>query len=488
MKSAKLLAIDIGASGGKAVLGEFSGTRLETRELRRFPNGMVDLHGHKHWPVLRLFEEVKECLRAAGPDLAGAAIDTWGVDYGYVSADGDLLGAPFAYRDGRTVAAVERVHAALPHEKLYGANGLQFMPFNTVYQVADDLASRPWLVERADRLLLMPDLLAWMLTGRAAAEYTIASTTGLLDARSRAWSTDILNAVGFPAERLPEVSEPGKLRAKLSAGVGRETGSRAEIVWPAGHDTGSAVAAVPASGDDWAFLSSGTWFLVGAEVPSPILSAEARARNFTNEGGVSGTVRFLKNVTGLWILEELRRGWSRSGQELDWTTIALESQRAPAFAALINPDDPAFAAPADMAATIRDFCRRTGQAAPEGVGAMARCVFESLALACRRTLGHLGTLSGKTIRKLHVVGGGCRNELLCAMVAGACRLPVHAGPAEATAAGNLLVQAMGLGLVKDLAEGRRLVAASTRMREHLPTQADAGAWDEAAGRFERLCS
>ncbi|HOX08050.1 MAG TPA: rhamnulokinase family protein [Planctomycetota bacterium] len=488
MKSAKLLAIDLGASGGKAVLGEFTGGKLETRELRRFPNGMVDVHGRKHWPVLRLLEEVKECLRAAPPELASAAVDTWGVDYGYVGADGDLLGVPFAYRDGRNAPAAERVHRRLPSERLYAVNGLQFMPFNTVYQVADDLESRPWLVEKADRLLLMPDLLGFLLTRRAVAEYTIASTTGLLDARSRQWSPEILAAIGFPAAKLAPLAAPGETRAALTAEVARETGSRAEIVFPAGHDTGSAVAAVPASGDDWAFLSSGTWFLVGAEVPSPILSAEARARNFTNEGGVAGTIRFLKNVTGLWILEELRRGWGRSGQELDWTTIALEATRGKPLAALINPDDPAFTAPADMAAAVHEFCRRTGQTPPEGVGPTARCVFESLALACRRTLGILGSLTGKRIRKLHVVGGGCRNELLCRMLADACRLPVYAGPAEATAAGNLLVQAMSLGLVGSLAEGRKLVAASAQMREYLPSADGAGAWDAAAGRFERLCS
>jgi rhamnulokinase len=482
----KLLAIDLGASGGKAVLGEFTDGRLETRELRRFPNGLVDVHGHKHWPVLRLLEEVKECLRAAGPDLASAAIDTWGVDYGYVGRDGDLLGLPFAYRDGRTAAAIERIHRRLPPGKLYALNGLQFLFFNTLYQVADDLEARPWLVERADKLLLMPDLLGFLLTRRAVAEYTIASTTGMLDARARRWSSEVLSVIGFPTERLAELAAPGEVRAPLAAEVARETGSRAQIIFPAGHDTASAVAAVPGAGDDWAFLSSGTWFLVGAEIPAPILSEAARTLNFTNEGGIAGTIRFLKNVTGLWILEELRRGWSRAGRELDWPTIASESQHAPALATLINPDDPTFAAPVDMAAAIGDFCHRTHQPPPEGVGPTARCVFESLALACRRTLAHLSNLTGKTIRKLHVVGGGCRNELLCAMLADACRLPVYAGPAEATAAGNLLVQAMSLGLVKDLAQGRKLVAASSQVREHLPQSDSAGAWDQAAGRFERF--
>jgi len=482
----KLLAIDLGASGGKAVLGEFSGERLAMTELRRFPNGMVDVHGHKHWPVLRLLAEVKECLRAAGPDLAGAGLDTWGVDYGYVGRDGDLLGLPFAYRDGRTAAAVERVHRSIPPGRLYAINGLQFLPFNTLYQVADDLEARPWLVERADRLLLMPDLLGFLLTRRAVAEYTMASTTGMLDARARQWSGEVLAGLGFPAERLPELAAPGTARARLTPEVARETASRAQIVFPAGHDTASAVAAVPGAGDDWAFLSSGTWFLVGAELPAPILSEAARSMNFTNEGGVAGTIRFLKNVTGLWLLEELRRGWSRAGRELDWAAIALESARAPALVSLVNPDDPGLAAPADMAGAIRDFCRRTGQPVPEGVGPLARCVFESLALACRRVLGQLAELTGRTIRRLHAVGGGSRNELLCAMLAEAAGVPVLAGPAEATAAGNLLVQAMSHGLVKDLAEGRRLVAASAPMREYLPAGSGAAAWDEAAGRFERL--
>lgn len=481
----KLLAIDIGASGGKAVLGEFTGRGLAVSELRRFPNGMIDVNGHKHWDALRLFEECKECLRAAPPDFAGAGIDTWGVDYGYVAADGDLLGLPFAYRDARTAAGVERVGARIPRDRLYGLNGLQFMPFNTIYQVAEDLQSRPWLVERADKLLMMPELLGFLLTGEAVAEYSEASTSGLLDARTRRWSGELLAAVGFPPERLAAVAAPGAARARLSAGVGRETGSRAEIVWPACHDTGSAVAAVPAAGEGWAFISSGTWSLVGMELAAPVLTEASRKLNFTNEGGVGGTVRFLKNVTGLWLLEELRRGWVRMGQSLDFAEIAAAARRAPAFGSLVDPDDPSFAAPPDMQSAIAEFCRRTGQAVPEGAGPLARCVFESLALACRRAVRQLEQASGREVGRLHAVGGGSRNELLCQMTADACSLPLHAGPFEATALGNLLVQAIAHGAVKDVAEGRRLIAASQPPREHLPAR-DAARWDAAAARFEAL--
>ena len=481
----KLLAIDIGASGGKAMLGDFSEKSLKITELRRFQNGMVSVNGIRHWPVLRLHEDIKACLAAAGSDVAAAGVDTWGVDYGYIGRDGDLLGLPFAYRQPRTDRAIARIHERLPPPKLYAKNGLQFLPFNTIYQVADDMASRPWLVENADKLLLMPALLGYLLTGRAVSEYTMASTTGLLDAVQRKWSPDLLAAAGFPADRLPTVIEAGSVRTPLLADVARETNSRAEFIFPAGHDTAAAVAAVPAQGDDWAFLSAGTWFLVGTELSAPMLSEAARTAGFTNEGGVGGRIRFLKNVTGLWLLEELRRQWRSAGRDIGFAEIVAEARRAPAFAALVNPDDPTLAAPDDMTAAIAALCRTSGQRPPEGVGPLARCVFESLALASQRVLDRLQKVSGRNVRRLHVVGGASRNEMLCEMLAAACNVTVLAGPEEATATGSLLVQAMGMGVISGLDEGRELVRRSIHPREYQPATARS-AWDAATARFEKL--
>ncbi len=480
----KLLAIDIGASGGRAVVGDLSTSKLQTSEVHRFPNSFIEVRGHKHWDILQLLQETKECLHRAGPDTASVGIDTWGVDYGYISAEGDLMGLPFAYRDERTSGAIARVHEMLPLPELYSVTGIQYMPINTIYQIADDLQSRPWLVEKSHKLLMIPELLSYLLTGELAAEYSNASTTGVLDARGRTWSDEILDALGFPKDRLAKLVEPGTLKVPLDAHITQETGSRAELIYPACHDTGSAIAAVPAHGKDWAYISSGTWSLVGAELPEPVLTEKARTYNFTNEGGVTGTVRFLKNVTGLWLIQELRHSWARRGVELDFASISEEANRAPAFRSLIDPNHPSFAAPPDMQEAISEYCRRSGQPIPENAGAFARCVFESLALAYRQVVDQLRDITGSVINHLHVVGGGARNELLCQMTADACNLPVSAGPAEATAIGNLLVQAIAQGLVQDISEARRLVAQSEELLEFAPSSP--ARWDEAAERFQRL--
>jgi len=481
----KLLAIDIGASGGKAILGEFDGGHLKLKEIRRFTNGFVEVSGHKHWDILRLFYEVKSCLRAA-PDADCVGIDTWGVDYGYVDRDGDLLGLPFAYRDARTDKSVSAVHAVIPFERLYELNGIQHLPFNTIYQFADDLISRPWLVENADKALMIPELLGFILTGERFGEYTNASTTGLLDVRTRIWSDEILEKIGFPVERLPKIIQPGELRVPLTAQISHETGSRAAFCYVACHDTASAVAGIPADPTvpaTWAFISSGTWSLVGMELDEPIVSDSAREANFTNEGGVDGKIRFLTNVTGLWILEELRRTWSRQNENVDFGTIITEAQKAPPFRSLIDPDHPSFACPNDMRIAIREFCRSTGQTIPDGVGPFSRCVFESLALAYRRKIELLLSITGREIDRIHIIGGGSRNQLLCQMTADACGLPVIAGPVEATAVGNILVQAISNGLVTNLAEGRNLIKPSCDLQTYVP--ADHNLWESALQKWTR---
>jgi rhamnulokinase len=463
----KLLAIDIGASGGKAVLGEPAGDRLEIREIRRFTNGFVDINGHKHWNILSLLDEVKACLLAV-PDADSVGIDTWGVDYGYVDSDGDILGLPFAYRDARTESAVGIVHAAIPFEKLYELTGIQHLPFNTIYQIADDLVSRPWLVENADKLLMIPELLGCLLTGEKFGEYTNASTSGLLDVNERTWSKEILDAIGFPIDHLPKLIHPGKI--PLSEQIAKETGSHASFCYVACHDTASAVAGIPVetAPGNWAYISSGTWSLVGMELDHPIVSNVAREANFTNEGGVGGKIRFLKNVTGLWILEELRREWQLKGERVDFDTIIAAAEKAPTFRSIINPDHVSFVAPDNMRDVIREYCRESGQTIPDGIGPLSRCVFESLAMAYNRKIEKLSEITGLIIDRIHVIGGGSRNQLLCQMTADACGIPVIAGPVEAASIGNILVQAISNGLIDDIGEGRRLIKSVVELKSYEP--------------------
>ncbi len=489
----KLLGIDIGASGGKAVLGDFTDGRLELSEVRRFPNRMIDIHGHRHWDILRLFEDVKECIKAA-PYVDGIGLDTWAVDYGYVGHDGDLLGMPFAYRDSRTETSIPVVHEKISSLLLYETTGIQFLPFNTIYQVAEDLISRPWLVDRADKLLMIPELLGYLLTNVKASEYTNASTTSMLDITSKSWSLEILDRIGFPHDRLPEPIPPGGAKVELSAGVESETNCSALFTYVACHDTASAVAGIPAFRDgNWAFISSGTWSLVGMEIDKPIVSDAARDANFTNEGGVDGTIRFLTNVTGLWLQNQLQKAWvregrggeeKRGGSGVSFETIRREVEKAPPFRSIINPDDPSFTAPDDMRIAIREYCRSTNQTIPNGIGPFMRCIFESLVLAYKRRILQLEELTGVEIDRIHVVGGGSRDSLLCQMTSDACGKMVIAGPSDATASGNLIVQAIAHGLVGNLAEGRELLARTFSPTEYTPSRTDL--WEPAYHKFEQL--
>ena len=478
----KLLAIDAGASGGKAILGEFT-DKLHLTEVRRFPNAMIEVDNRRRWDVDALFKEVVECI-AAVPDADSVGISTWGVDYGYIGPDGTLLDKSFAYRDSRTEETVPIVHGKISFEKLYSITGIQHMPINTIYQVADDLESRPDLVESADKLLMMPELLGYMLTGVPVAEYTNASTSGMLDAATRQWSGEILDAIGFPSGLLAEISQPGEIKVHLKKEIAKQTGSKAGFIFTACHDTASAVAAIPLDRADSAYISSGTWSLIGQEIDGPILTDEARDANLTNEGGVGGKIRFLKNVTGLWIIQELQRVWKNDGYDYSFDRICELASEAPAFQALLNPDDPSFVSPDDMSMAIAEYRTLNGQPIPEGMGGVARCVFESLAVAYRRIILELENVTGRRVQELNVVGGGCNNPLLCKLTANACEVPLVAGPAEASAIGNILVQAISHGIVKDIEEGRRLIAESVKPVKYTPDSDDR--WIESAKRFEKL--
>jgi rhamnulokinase len=494
-KTSDYLAVDLGAESGRGVIGRFDGERLALEEVHRFSNGPVRMLDTLHWDLPRLFDEVKAALRkagAAGPGLDGVGVDTWGVDFGLVGRGDTLLGNPVHYRDARTEGMIEAACRLVPRERIYEVTGLQFLPFNTVFQLLALKTAGSPLLEVAETLLMMPDLFGWLLTGRRAGERTDASTTQLLDPRAGTWSDELCAGLGLPRRILPEVIEPGTELGPLRKSVAEEVGIAAlSVLAPGTHDTASAVAAVPAVGTgtaggppDWCYLSSGTWSLLGVEVPRPIIDATTLRYNFTNEGGVAGTTRLLKNIMGLWLVQECRRTWARAGRELSYDELLGRAAAAPPFAALVDPDDLSFLAPGDMPARLAAFCARTGQPAPADDGAFVRCALESLALKYRGTIERLEEILGAAIRTIHVVGGGSRNALLCQFTADACKRPVHAGPVEATAAGNVLMQAMGRRRIGSLAEARAVVARSFPVTVYEPR--DPAAWDAAAGRFAGL--
>lgn len=479
------LAFDLGAESGRAMVGRFDGDRLSLEEAHRFPNRPVRVFGSLHWDVLRLFDEMKKGLAAAGGELASIGVDTWGVDFGLLGPDGALLENPFHYRDARTNGVMEKLFTVVPRDEVFARTGIQFMQLNTLYQLYALRLERPHVLDQVRTLLMTPDLLHYWLTGRVAGEYTIATTTQFYDPRRGGWAREMLEKLGLPDRILPQIVPPGTVLGPLLDAVASEAGVKpVPVVAPASHDTGSAVAAVPAEGDDWAFLSSGTWSLLGAEVPEPIINDQTLKLNFTNEGGAWGTIRLLKNISGMWLLEECRREWARQGSSLGYAELCEAALAAPAFTAVIDPDDPSFLSPGDMPGKIADYCRRTGQPAPENHGAITRTIFESLALKYRAVLEMLERIRGRRFRVLHIVGGGSKNAVLCQFTADATGLPVVAGPEEATAIGNVLLQAMALGHLRTPAEARELVRRSYQPRTYLP--ANRGPWDAQLHRISEF--
>ena len=489
------LALDLGAESGRGLLGKFDGGRLSLEEVHRFPNGPVKMLDTLHWDIPRLFAEMKDSIRravASGASLDGIGIDTWGVDFGLVGRGDTLLGNPVHYRDARTEGMMEAAFRAVPRERIYEITGLQFLPFNTIYQLLAMRTAGSPLLDVAETLLMIPDLFAWLFTGRRVGERTDCSTTQLLDPRNGNWSDELCSALNLPRLILPELIEPGTVIGPLRASVAEELGVRGPlaVIAPGTHDTAAAVAAVPAVGKivgappDWCYLSSGTWSLLGVEVPRPIINATTQKYNFTNEGGVAGTTRLLKNIMGLWLVQECRRTWSRGGREWSYEEIVAAASAARPFASLIDPDDVSFLHPGDMPARIREFCEKTGQAPPKDEGAVVRTAFESLALKYRWTVERLEEILDTSIKTIHVVGGGSRNALLCQFTADACGRPVHAGPIEATAAGNVLMQMIARGRIASLSDARDVVARSFPVTVYEPK--DIAAWEDAAGRFDDL--
>ena len=472
MTGGPLAAVDLGASSGRVMVGLVGPARLELHDVHRFPNDPVRLPDGLHWDALRIYHEVLEGLRRVGraePGLVGVGIDSWGVDYGLLDEGGRLLGNPHHYRDSRTTTGVEAVHAVVPRERLYARNGLQFMPFNTLYQLAASRGTAE--LEVAATMLPMPDLIAYWLTGVIGAEETIASTTGLLDARERTWDLHLLDLLDLPRSILPPLGRPGDLVGGLRGAVLEETGLAATVrlTLVGSHDTASAVVGVPAQGPDFAYISSGTWSLVGVELDAPVLTEESRLANFTNERGVDDRVRYHRNVMGLWLLQESRRAWERAGTPEDLNELLDAAARLPYGGPVIDPNDSVFLPPGDMPARVADACRRTDQPVPASRPALTRCILDSLALAYAQALDDARRLSALEIRVVHIVGGGSQNALLCQLTADACGLPVVAGPVEATALGSVLVQARAHGqLAGDLESLRALVRATQPLRRFEP--------------------
>ena len=477
------LAVDLGASSGRVLAGLFENGKLELKELHRFWNGAAKQDDGLHWNIDQLFAEIKTGLKNGfatyGSEVAAIGVDTWGVDYGLLDANGKLINQPFHYRDSRNDGMAARVFETIPQEEIYRRTGLQLLPFNTVYQLAAETR-----LAQAEKILLIPDLLNYFLTGRAVNEYTNATTTQLLDAKKRTWDFELIRKLGIPEKIFGKLVMPGTVLGKLTPKLAKELGGDADVIAVGSHDTASAVAAAPLESKHCAYLSSGTWSLMGLEEPQPVITADSAKYNITNEGGVCGTIRFLKNIGGLWLLQECRRNWAEQGEELDFIQIADLAMAAEPFIAFINPDSPEFAQPCDMPAKIQEFCRRTGQRVPETKGEIARVAYESLAMRYRTVFQTLEKLHGQRLEQLHIVGGGCQNRVLNRFSADAVNRPVIAGPIEATAIGNMLMQMIAKGDIGGLAEGRRMIVESFGTKTIRPE--DTIAWDNAYNRFQEL--
>ncbi|REJ97548.1 MAG: rhamnulokinase [Planctomycetota bacterium] len=486
------LAIDLGAESGRVIAGRFDGTCIQLDELHRFPNGPVDVAGTRRWDVLRLWSEIQTGLTNAatkyGEAVTSVGVDTWGVDYVLLSGKDEILGQPYNYRDARTQGMLAQAFTRVPQSEIFARTGLQFMEINTLYQLLSMHLSDPDLLNAADRFLMMPDFFHWLLCGSKVVEFTNATTSQCFDATQRDWATDMLRKLGIPTHIFPEVVSPGTRLGTLRETVAAATGlRRIDIVAPATHDTGSAVAAVPTERTgraDWAYISSGTWSLIGVEVQDAVLSEAALALNVTNEGGIDGTYRLLKNVMGLWLVQECRKSFQRQGTELGYEQLAQLAEQAEPFRSLVDPNDDSLLSPSDMPQAIQECCRRAGQPVPETEGQLVRCALESLALKYREVLEGIESLTGERIEVIHVVGGGGRNALLNQFTASACGKPVAAGPTEATALGNVLVQARAAGEIGSLSEIRSVVRDSSEITTFEPR--DTNHWDDAYVRFQDI--
>jgi len=497
-KPVTVLAFDLGAGSGRALIGELmkaadegGGARLKVTELHRFPNEPVIVGSRLHWDILRLLQELKTAIRLAfqrGYNPQSFAIDTWGVDFGLLDSGGELLGNPYHYRDSHTEGIVEELNAMIGKESLYEQGGLQFMPFNTINQLYAMSKASSTKLGAAETLLLTPDLLTYFLTGEKACEFTMATTTGLYHPIKQAWNKPLMERLGIPASLFLEPVHPGTIIGPLTSEVCEELDAPPIVAVAVGsHDTESAVAAVPVpGGSGFAYIVCGTWSLLGTELAEPIVTAEAMAYDFSNEGGIGGTYQLLKNIMGLWILQECKREWDELGETASFSELALAAKEAEPFRSLISPDDAIFYAPGGMTGRIQSYCKAAGQPVPRSQGEVARCILESLALRYREALEGMEALTKTSFVSLHLVGGGIQNELLCQFTANAIGRPVSAGPVEASAIGNMLMQLVALGECPDLESARKLVAASFPIKEYVPEAHEQARWNGAYEKFRKL--
>ena len=487
MAGKRVLAFDFGASSGRAILASYEDGKISMQEIHRFSNDPVTVCGVFHWDVLRLFFEIKQGITKAvhqgGFDAIG--IDTWGVDFGLLDKKGRLLNNPVHYRDERTVGMIEKVFETIPAQELYGRTGIQFARLNTLFQLAALRQDEPETLAQAETLLLMPDLFAYLLTGVKRAEYTEVSTTQCLDPKTGDWAFDLLERLDIPTRLFPPIIDAGQTYGLLSDAICEELGCpKVPVIAVATHDTGSAVAAVPTQQDDFIYISCGTWSLFGTELPAPVINETSRKYNLTNEGGYGRTVRFLKNIMGLWLIQESRRQWIREGADVSYADLEREALAAKPFQCFINPDDPSFEMPGNLPRRVQEFCRKTGQYVPETRGEIMRCIYESLAMRYRYTRRSIEEVTGRSYEAIHMIGGGTKDRLLCQMTADACNCPVIAGPIEATAMGNIAVQLIALGEFSGLKEARAVIANSEQPKSYLP--ADPAAYDVAYARFQAV--
>lgn len=458
----RYVAIDIGAESGRAIVGELKDGRLTLKEAHRFANGGVRVGGSLYWDILGLWREIKNGIRIAAQTghIDAVGIDTWGVDYALLNAKGDLVGNPYCYRDSRNDGVADRVCAKLGRDVIFEETGIQFLAFNTLYQLVAEREHNPAILDQANRLLMIPDLLHFWLTGVAANEYTIATTTQAFNPRTRKWSTGLLNKLDIPSEIFSDIVMPGTVLGTLEKSVAEETGAQGlRVILPGSHDTASAVAGVPfESGEGMrAYVSSGTWSLVGVEVPSPIINPEVMRANLTNEGGVGGRIRLLKNVMGMWPIQQCRAAWSKQGHAYTYDQLAIMAREAKHFTSVIDPDDASLLHPDDMPSAIAHLCIASGQSVPTTPGEFARCIYTSLAQTYQRVIDQAGRLTGRKVEAVHIIGGGSQASFLNQMTADTCGIPVLAGPIEGTAIGNVLTQAIGTGELGSLDDLREVV-------------------------------
>ncbi|MBR3545982.1 MAG: rhamnulokinase [Bacteroidaceae bacterium] len=485
-KTTNFFAVDLGATSGRTILGSIEDGKLKQREITRFPNTIIELGGHFYWDLYALYNEIVKGLKVCadeGIELTSIGIDTWGCDFAVFGDDGGLLRNPYCYRDPHTEGAMEEYFKLIPKEKVYEKTGIQFMNFNSLFQLATMRRNNDSALSIANKILFIPDALMYMLTGEAVCEYTVLSTSQMLNPRTKTIDTDLIDVIGLKESQFGHYVNPSDQVGTLTPEVQRLTGLGAvPVVAVAGHDTGAAVAAVPAQNPNFAYLSCGTWSLLGIETQEAIINEKSFEYNFTNEGGIEGTTRFLKNICGMWLLERCRKEWTDAPANVN--QINEDAMTAEPFRSFINPDDPRFANPTSMVDAIQGFCKETNQPVPETYQQIARCIFESLALRYRQVLDYLRELAPFPIEKLHVIGGGTYNQYLMQMAANSIGIPVVTGPVEGTAIGNIMLQAKASGLVSDMFQMRKIIAESIKLNTYLPQESKA--WDEAYQRFINL--